>query len=202
MADWDHVKWCWADSVLLSIVWFWSVDWQLLSWLLFFKVHSSALAKCYVAYWDCQIIRFWTTRVLLHVKLSNLSIQKFCNIAPNYKLIIILRFIIPVVFNKLTRLECMYLSNTTLFDGGDISSIYYIRYNYMFRCLAMANFRLYRKYLVSSYTRLIMGCIQWGGRGWGGHEISYVSWRLKGVGTWSFCYSAIIFGINCIKIVS
>jgi len=33
----------------------------------------------------------------------------------------------------LTGVECRYLSNTTLFDGRGISSIYYIRYNYMFR---------------------------------------------------------------------
>ena len=58
----------------------------------------------------------------------------------------------------------MHLSNTTLFDGRGISSIYYVRYNYMFRLLAMAIFRLYMKYLVSSYTRLNMICIQWGGR--------------------------------------
>jgi len=75
----------------------------------------------------------------------------------------------------------MYPSNTTLFDGRDIYSIYYIKYNYMFRLLTMAIFRLYMKYLVSSYTRLIIGCIQWGGRRWGGHEISYVSWWLGGV---------------------
>jgi len=37
-----------------------------------------------------------------------------------------------------TRVECMYLSNTTLFDGRGISSIYCIRYNYMFRRLTMA----------------------------------------------------------------
>jgi len=53
----------------------------------------------------------------------------------------------------LIRVECMYLSSTTLFDGRDISSIYYIRYSYMFRRLTMAIFRLYMKYLVSSYTR-------------------------------------------------
>jgi len=77
----------------------------------------------------------------------------------------------------------MYLSNTTLFDGRGISSIYYIRCNYMFRRLTMAIFRLYMKCLVSSYTRLNMGCIHWGGRRRGGHEISYVSWRVGGVGT-------------------
>ena len=76
----------------------------------------------------------------------------------------IIRFVIPVVFNKLVRVECMYLSNTTLFGGRGISSIYYIRYNYMFRRLTMSIFRLYMKYLVSSCTRLNMGCIQWGGR--------------------------------------
>jgi len=31
----------------------------------------------------------------------------------------------------------------------------------MFRHLKIAIFRLYMKYLVSSYTGLIMGCIQW-----------------------------------------
>jgi len=35
--------------------------------------------------------------------------------------------------------------------------------------------------LESSYTRLNMGCVQWGCGRCGGHEISYVSWRL-GVG--------------------
>jgi len=49
----------------------------------------------------------------------------------------------------------MYLSNITLFDGRGVYSIYYIRYNYMFRRLTMAIFRLYMKYLVSSYRRII-----------------------------------------------
>ena len=60
----------------------------------------------------------------------------------------------------LTRVESMYLSITTLFDGRDIAGIYYIRYNYMFRRLTLAMFRLYVKYLVSSYTRLTKGCMQ------------------------------------------
>jgi len=55
----------------------------------------------------------------------------------------------------------MYLSNTTLFHGRGIYSIYCLRYSYIFRRLTMTIFRLYTKYLVSSYTRLIMGCIQW-----------------------------------------
>ena len=63
-------------------------------------------------------------------------------------------------YNKLIRVERMYLSNTTLFDGGGTSTIYYIRYKYMFRRLTTAIFRLYMKYLVSSYTRLNMGCLQ------------------------------------------
>jgi len=34
------------------------------------------------------------------------------------------------LYSSLNKLvECMYLSNTTLFDGRGISSIYYIRYN-------------------------------------------------------------------------
>jgi len=108
----------------------------------------------------------------------------------------IIRSVIPVVFKKLTTVQCMYLSNTTLFDGRGISSIYYIRYNYMFRHLTMAIFRLYIKYLVSSYTRLNMGCIQWGGRSWGGHEFSYVSWKLRGVGTRGICYCMYIWVNN------
>jgi hypothetical protein len=59
--------------------------------------------------------------------------------------------------NVLIRVECMCLSNTTLFDGRDIYiyNIYYVSYNYMFRRLKMAIFRLYIKYLVSSYTGLL-----------------------------------------------
>jgi len=30
-------------------------------------------------------------------------------------LIVIIKFVIPVVFNKLIRVECMFLSNTTYF---------------------------------------------------------------------------------------
>jgi len=56
---------------------------------------------------------------------------------------------------KQTRIKRMYLSNTTLFDGRDICRIYYIKHNYMLRLLTMVIFRLYMKYLVSSYTRLM-----------------------------------------------
>ena len=49
----------------------------------------------------------------------------------------------------------MFLFNTTVFDGSGIYSIYYIRYSYMFRRLTKAIFRLYIKYLVSSYMRLL-----------------------------------------------
>ena len=77
----------------------------------------------------------------------------FSYLHPTNSEILIVRLIIPIVFNKLIRVECMYLSNTTLFDGTGISSIYYVRYNYMFQRLTMAIFRLYMKYLVSSYTR-------------------------------------------------
>jgi len=49
----------------------------------------------------------------------------------------------------------MYLSNTTLFGGRDIFSIYYIRYNYMFLRLTMAIFSLYMKYLVSIFISVI-----------------------------------------------
>jgi len=44
--------------------------------------------------------------------------------------------------------------------------------------------------LESSHTRFNMGCVQWAFGGWGGYEISYVSWRLRGrwMGTWGNCY--------------
>ena len=59
-----------------------------------------------------------------------------------------IRFVTPVVFNKLIKVRCINLSNTTLFDGRDISSIYYIRYSYMFRRLTMTILRLYMGYLL------------------------------------------------------
>ena len=61
----------------------------------------------------------------------------------NVKLMII-RFLIPVVINKLIRVECMFLSNTTLFYFMvEVYLYYYLRYNYMFRLLTIAIFRLY-----------------------------------------------------------
>ena len=49
----------------------------------------------------------------------------------------------------------MYLSNTALFDGRDMCRIYYRKYNYMFRPLIMAIFRLRVKNLINSCTRLM-----------------------------------------------
>jgi len=37
-------------------------------------------------------------------------VEKYCRIRQTT-----IRFVIPVVFNKLIRVECMFLSNTTLF---------------------------------------------------------------------------------------
>ena len=45
----------------------------------------------------------------------------------------------PIYIHKM---ECMYLSNTTLFDGRDMYRIYHIKNNYMFRHLTLAIFRL------------------------------------------------------------
>jgi len=36
----------------------------------------------------------------------------------------IIRFVTPVVFNKLTRVQHMYLSNTILFDGRGIYIVF------------------------------------------------------------------------------
>jgi len=86
----------------------------------------------------------------------------------------------------------MYLSNTTLFDGRYMYRICYIKNNCMFRHFTLAIFRLRNekklsKQLYSTYV----GCIEWGGKRWGGHEISYVLCRMGGVGTWGsaiICY--------------
>ena len=61
----------------------------------------------------------------------------------------------------------MYLSDTTLFDGIDMCRTYYIK-NYMFRHLTMAIFRLYMKYLLSSYTKHIWAVYSGAGRRGGG----------------------------------
>jgi len=50
---------------------------------------------------------------------------------------------------RLIRVECMYLSNTTLFDDRCMYRIFYIRYNYMFRRLTVAILRLYMKYVLN-----------------------------------------------------
>ena len=85
------------------------------------------------------------------------------------------------------RAECMFLFNTTVFDGSGIYSIYYIRYSYMFRRLKKAIFRLDMKYLVSSYMRIITGCKQWYSTGGEVGTRSGKSWRVGGVGTWGVC---------------
>jgi hypothetical protein len=64
----------------------------------------------------------------------------------------VMRFVIPVEFYEITNVQRVYRSNTTIFIGR-IESIFYIRYNYMFRRLIMAIIRLYTKYLISSYTK-------------------------------------------------
>jgi len=64
----------------------------------------------------------------------------------------IIRFVIPAVINNVTRVECMYLSNTTLFHGRGIYSIYYIRYNYMFRRLLSISCTTWRWPLSSAET--------------------------------------------------
>jgi len=53
---------------------------------------------------------------------------------------------------EMTNVQCVCSSNTTIFIGR-IKSIFYKRCNYMFRRLIMAIFRLYVKYLLSSYTK-------------------------------------------------
>jgi len=63
-----------------------------------------------------------------------------------------MKYLMYSVFTILTgNVQCVYWSNTTTFIGK-IYSIFYMSYN-MFRRLIMAIFRLYMKYLLSSYTK-------------------------------------------------
>jgi len=58
--------------------------------------------------------------------------------------LVIIRFVIPIVFNKLIRVQCMSLSTTTLFYFMVEAYLhYYLRYNYIFWLLTRAIFRLY-----------------------------------------------------------
>jgi len=59
-----------------------------------------------------------------------------------------MRFVIRVMFYEITNVQCAYSSSITMFIGR-IQSIFYVRYNYMFRRLIMAIFRLYMKYLIT-----------------------------------------------------
>jgi len=91
----------------------------------------------------------------------------------------------------LTRVECMYLSNTTFFDGRGLYSIYYIRHTYMFRRLTMVIFRLYMKYLVSSYTRLLWAVYRGevAGEGGGRDLVVFGGWEVWAHGgTLLLCY--------------
>ena len=85
----------------------------------------------------------------------------------------------------------MYLSNTTLFDGRDMCRLYYIKYNYMFRHLIMAIFRLRMKNLVNSYTRLMWAVYSGEVRGEVGtrSRMCYVGWAVwVHVGYVILCY--------------
>ena len=61
----------------------------------------------------------------------------------------------------------------------------------MFRPFTMAIFSLRLEELSRQLYSTCVGCIQWGGKRWGGHEISHVLCGMSGVGTWgsvNICY--------------
>ena len=76
----------------------------------------------------------------------------------------IIRFVIPVVFNKLRviRVQCMFLSNTTcLFDGrGVFTSLPKVQLH--ISALDNNHLQVVHESLKSSYTKFNMGCVQWG----------------------------------------
>ena len=70
----------------------------------------------------------------------------------------------------------------------EICIIYYIKNNYMFWPFSLAFFRLINEKLSKQLHSACVVCIQWGGQGWSGYEISHVLCRMGGVGTREFCY--------------
>jgi len=59
----------------------------------------------------------------------------------------------------------------------------------MFRPFSLAIFRLIIEKLSKQLHLTCVGCIQWGGQGWSGYEISHVLCRMGGVGAWLLLFS-------------
>jgi len=93
--------------------------------------HYNPAVRRYMEYWNVMGLRKFQVKGLSRSSSAG-KIKFYCiwaSIFPNWSVSlpvnystifehahqqIIIRFVIPVVFNKLTRVECMYLSNTTL----------------------------------------------------------------------------------------
>jgi len=58
----------------------------------------------------------------------------------------------------------------------------------MFRPLSLTIFRLINEKSGKKLHSTCVGCIQLGGQGWSGYEISHVLCREGGVGTWVLLY--------------
>ena len=85
------------------------------------------------------------------------------------------------MFNKLIRVKCMFLSNTTLFYLMVEVYLHLLpKIQLHVSALDNSHLQVVHESLENSYTRVKMGCVQWGCGRRGGREISYVSWRLGG----------------------
>ena len=94
-----------------------------------------------------------------------------------------------VLFIKIYKLDWgVYTGLTQLYDGRDMYRIYYIKNNSMFRLFTLPIIRLRNEKTNKQLYSSCVGCVQWGGKRWGGCEISRVLYRMGGVGTWGFCY--------------
>jgi len=62
----------------------------------------------------------------------------------------------------------------------------------MFRTFSLAIFRLINEKLSKQLYSTCVCCIQWGGQGWSGYDISHVLCRKDGVGTWVLLLYAIL----------
>jgi len=80
----------------------------------------------------------------------------------------------PTICSILTRVERMYLSNTTLFMV-EVYIVLLRKVQLHVSAFDNGHLQVVHEILSKQLYWIYMGCIQWGGRRRVGHEISYVS---------------------------
>ena len=76
---------------------------------------------------------------------------------------------------KLIRVQCMYLSTTTLFDGRGVYIAVLHKVQLHVSALDNGHLQVVHEILSKQLYETWLGCIEWGGMRRGGHETSYIS---------------------------